>query len=384
MDLEQKLAVLKKADFLTYLRGSEQTQFIKECKEVHLKPGGILFHEKDPGNSMYVILSGEVLIYKENKVIARRGDGEIFGELSLIDSAPRSATVESVSDASFLEITKEQFHRYFASNSKILFSLLKIIAHRFIIDIHELDSVYQKIKIRAQELEESNQELQSFAYIASHDLQEPLRKIVAFGDRLSSKAVDMDEEGKKYLERMQYSASRMKDLIHDLLQYSNVMVKESSFELMDLNNTISDVLVDLEDQISRTHGQINVEAMPTLEAVPFQMRQLFLNLIGNALKYHKNGVNPIIRITSSLNEDGNWNIWVEDNGIGIDEKYFDRVFKVFERLHNKSDYEGTGIGLTICKRIVNRHGGRISLKSQLQKGTRFKIILPAKQALVKS
>lgn len=379
MEFNQKLNILKRFEFLNYLGPSEQKNFARDCEEINLKAGEILFREKDSGDSMYVILLGEVWIYKENTMVAKRGCGDIIGELSLIGSHPRSATVECVVDSSFLKITRAQFEFYFTSNSKILVSLLKVIARRFIADINALDSVYQNIKIHAKNMEESNKELQSFAYIASHDLQEPLRKIIAFGDRLSSHAVHMDDDGKMYLDRIVTSSLRMKELINDILQYSNVMAGDNLFEEVDLNKVIGNVLLDLEGQIAQTQGEIKFNDMPSLEAIPCQMQQLFQNLISNSLKYHRRGISPVINITSTSTDNNHCKITIEDNGMGIEEKHYDRVFKIFERLHGKSSYEGTGIGLALCKKIIGRHGGEINLESQPQQGTKFKIILPVKQ-----
>jgi signal transduction histidine kinase len=376
------MKILNEVKLLTQLPEDEQIKFIRNCRQINLKAGEILFNENDSGTSMYVILSGEITIFKGNTIIAQRGRGEIFGELSLIESTPRSATIKSSANTSLLEITQKHFSSYFASNSKILLSLLKIIAKRFIIDINKMNSVYQGIKGIASELEESNSELQSFACIASHDLQEPLRKIIAFGDRLSSKNHQLDDEGKDYLSRMQTSADRMRNLIDDILEFSNVTAQESLFEQTDLKIVINEVLLNLEDRQEQTKGQINVNEMPSLEAIPFQMRQLFQNLISNSLKYHRQEVTPVVNITSSYKEDNKLSITIEDNGIGIDEKYFDRVFKMFERLHGKNSYEGTGIGLAICKKIVDRHGGEIFLEKPAHEGTKVNIILPLRQSLL--
>jgi signal transduction histidine kinase len=382
MDFNKILKILSDVKFLAHIPEDEQNKFIRDCKQINLKAGEPLFHEKDLGSSMYVVLSGEVSVYKGDTAIAKRRRGELFGELSLIESTPRSATVKSSANTSLLEITKEQFDSHFASNSKILLFLLKIIAKRFIVDINKMDSVYQGIKVHARELEESNSDLQRFAYIASHDLQEPLRKIMAFGDRLNRKAPQLDNEGKDYLSRMQTSAERMKRLIDDILKYSNVTAQENLFEHVDLKTIIDEVLLDLEDQIVKTCGKIKLNEMPSLEAIPFQMRQLFQNLISNSLKYHRKGVRPVVNITSSSIEGDQWNITIEDNGIGIKEKYFDRVFKMFERLHGRNSYEGTGIGLAICKKIVRRHGGKIALEKPAHEGTKINIILPVRQNLL--
>jgi len=222
-------------------------------------------------------------------------------------------------------------------------------------------------------------ELENFSSIASHDLQEPLRKIIIFGDRLQSRIPQSDEKSKDYLERMQISALRMRSLVEDLLQYSKTGADEKLFEVTDLKEVVNKVLDDLEARMHETQGKVNVRNLPVIEADPIQMHRLFLNLIGNALKFHRKGVPPVINLDTACEGDGRCVISVEDNGIGIDEKHADKIFKPFERLHGRSTYEGTGIGLTICNKIVSRHGGEIAVKRQSPDGVVFRIILPEKQ-----
>jgi signal transduction histidine kinase len=221
-------------------------------------------------------------------------------------------------------------------------------------------------------------ELEDFSSMASHDLQEPLRKIVAFGDLLRPRIADSDEQSRNYLERMQSAALRMRNLIDDLLQFSRIESAEKSYEATDLNAVVDDVLDDLEARIKDTQAEINIKHLPVVEADPVQMHQLFLNLIGNALKFHREGVPPVINLDTNCEGDGRCVIMVEDNGIGIEEEHIDKIFKPFERLHGRNTYEGTGIGLTICNKIVSRHGGQILIKRQPD-GVIFQVILPEKQ-----
>jgi len=237
----------------------------------------------------------------------------------------------------------------------------------------------QRMNAYAKKLEESNQDLQDFAHIASHDLQEPLRKILTFGDLLKFSISEGDDKGRGYLERMQKSTARMKAFIEDLLQFTQLGSKATAFEPTDLNGVVKRVLEDLETRIVETQGTIKVKSLPVIETDSMQMYQLFLNLIGNGLKFHREGVAPVINLDGSRNDDGMWEITVEDNGIGIEEKYVDKIFKPFERLHGRGTYEGTGIGLTICNKIVTRHGGQISFKRQSRNGITFCISLPEKQ-----
>ncbi len=229
------------------------------------------------------------------------------------------------------------------------------------------------------ELKRSNAELEAFASTASHDLQEPLRKVITFGDRLKNKLSDLDPQAKNDLERMQNATERMQLFINDLLKYSRVSSQTSAFEKVDLNKLVEKVLEDLEVRISETKGTVNIVTLPTLEIDPFQIHQLFLNLVGNALKFHREGVSPVVTLDSFYDGNGNWQIKIEDNGIGFEEKYADRIFEPFKRLHGRDAYEGTGVGLAICRRIVNHHDGEITVQSCPEKGTKFLISLPEKQ-----
>ncbi|MDQ3013227.1 MAG: CHASE3 domain-containing protein [Acidobacteriota bacterium] len=231
-----------------------------------------------------------------------------------------------------------------------------------------------------QELGRSNRELQDFAYVASHDLQEPLRKIQAFGDRLKSKyGPALNDEGRDYLDRMQNSARRMHTLINDLLEYSRVATKGQPFTPVDLNQVASDVLGDLEVRVQQSGGRVEMGELPVMDADPLQMRQLLQNLIGNALKFYRPEQPPVVRVTAEGTEDGLCLIAVADNGIGFEEKYLDRIFTPFQRLHGRSEYEGTGMGLAVCRRIAERHGGTITAQSTPGQGTTFLVTLPLKQ-----
>ncbi|MDX2213449.1 MAG: PAS domain S-box protein [Oculatellaceae cyanobacterium bins.114] len=236
-------------------------------------------------------------------------------------------------------------------------------------------------------LEASNRELQDFASVASHDLQEPLRKIQAFGDRLRAKYAEvLTDEGQDYLQRMQNAAKRMQTLINDLLTFSRVTTKAQPFMPVNLTAIVRDVLCDLEIQIQRVGARLELGDLPTIDADPLQMRQLFQNLISNALKFHGQA-SPIVQINAQIqpmNSDRPFSqgtqhqceITVSDNGIGFDEKYLDRIFTVFQRLHNHSEYEGTGVGLAICRKIVERHGGQIQAHSAPGQGAAFVVTLP--------
>ena len=237
-----------------------------------------------------------------------------------------------------------------------------------------------QVQVRTAELERSAEELTNFAYIASHDLQEPLRKIIAFGDRLAAKFDSvLNDTGRDYIERMQKSAIRMKGLIDDLLHFSRVTIRSTPFQEIDLNAVIAEVLSDLEVQIERTKGRVEVDTLPRIEGGKFQMRQLFQNLISNGLKYHTEEAAPVIKIKYAGSDNGFEEIYIEDNGKGFDEKHLERIFRPFERLHGHSEYGGTGMGLAICHKIVEHHKGQITAKSQPNQGATFIVKLPSKQ-----
>ncbi|WP_276496299.1 PAS domain-containing sensor histidine kinase [Pontibacter litorisediminis] len=258
----------------------------------------------------------------------------------------------------------------------------------FIHDITQQKLSEERLRRYAAELERSNRELQDFAYVSSHDLQEPLRKIQAFGDRLKTKEYEnLSDQGKDYVERMLNAASRMQNLINDLLDFSRVTSKAKPYVQVDLEKVLQEVLSDLEIVIEKTGAQITHTPLPTIDADPTQMRQLFQNLISNAIKFRKEGVKPEIHITASelhLKErltstpgDELVEVRIQDNGIGFDEKYLDRIFNIFQRLEGQK-YEGSGIGLAIVRKIAIRHGGDITARSQPNVGTTFIITLAKK------
>lgn len=240
-----------------------------------------------------------------------------------------------------------------------------------------------------ESLRRSNRELEQFASVASHDLQEPLRKIQAFGDRLQTRCVhELGEQGTDYLARMLASAGRMRSLIDALLTFSRVTTKAQPFVEVDLAATTEDVVSDLENQVQRGGGRIEVGEMPRLEADPLQMRQLMQNLIGNGLKFARPDTPPVVRVESRMLEATGGNgeeaiprceISVSDNGIGFEEVYLDRIFELFQRLHGRQEYEGTGMGLAIVRKIVERHGGTITAKSTPGNGATFLVTLPLRQ-----
>ena len=251
----------------------------------------------------------------------------------------------------------------------------------FLLDITQRKRAEMKLLEQADKLARSNAELEQFAYVASHDLQEPLRKIQAFGDRLKTKyEAGLGPEGLDYLTRMQNAAARMQVLIQDLLSLSRVASNSKPFTSVDLNDVVRTVVSDLEMRINDANGRLDIGSLPVIFGDRGQMAQLFQNLIGNGLKFRKPGETPLVRIESQVQAlpsgAPGWQITVQDNGIGFDEKYRDRIFQIFQRLHGRNEYEGTGIGLAICRKIVDRHGGSILASSSPGEGAKFTITLP--------
>ena len=250
-------------------------------------------------------------------------------------------------------------------------------------DTSEQKEIDDALRETTRQLEVSNRELQDFAMVASHDLQEPLRKVQMFGDKLKRKySAQLSAEGLDWLTRMMNAAMRGQSLIQGLLAFSRVTTKAQPPVPVDLCETAREVASDLEARIADAGGQVEIGQLPTIEADPLQMRQLLQNLIGNALKFRKPGEPPVVKLDARSMGRGGYEIEVTDNGIGFEQKYVDRIFKLFQRLHERGVYEGSGMGLAICRKIVERHGGTITARSAPGAGTTFLIDLPAQQPAI--
>jgi signal transduction histidine kinase len=260
-----------------------------------------------------------------------------------------------------------------------------------VIDLTEQKVYESQLKQFTAELQRSNQDLEQFAYVASHDLQEPLRKIRAFGDRLTTKYQSrLEEQGSDYVARMQSAAARMQVLIEELLAFSRVSRPVNFSENLDVNEIMSEIRDDLEAQIKREKAVLVTGPLPAIRGERSQIKRLFQNLISNGIKFHKNGKGSQVEVTGSVVRGGDVQnefnvqlpklkyakIEVRDDGIGFDEKYIEKIFTIFQRLHGRTEYEGTGIGLAICRKIVGNHGGFITARSAENEGSIFIVILP--------
>jgi signal transduction histidine kinase len=257
-------------------------------------------------------------------------------------------------------------------------------------DITQSELMELELRQNIKTLNQSNKELEEFAYVASHDMQEPLRKIQTFGERLQTKYGDvLTDDGKVYLNRIMSSAEIMRSLIDNLLEFSRITRRTQIFEPTDLNIIIKTVSNELELLFDETNAKLVVDSMlPLIEAIPLQMRQLFTNLISNAIKFRKKDTDPVIHISCRLtdneerkkhmlhNDINYYSISIADNGIGFEQDYAEKIFQIFQRLHGKSEYPGSGIGLAICKKIIDHHQGAIYAEGEPQKGATFTIILP--------
>jgi light-regulated signal transduction histidine kinase (bacteriophytochrome) len=257
-------------------------------------------------------------------------------------------------------------------------------------EINERRISEEKVTLLNQQLLENNnslkatiEELDRFAYVASHDLQEPLRKILVFSDKLlTSHGPHVSEDMQRYMEKIVKASERMQKLINDLLIFSRQVDDKNSFEEVDLTELLSEVLSDMEIEIEKHSATIKLDALPTVWAIKSQMQQLFQNLVSNGIKFRKKEGVPVVSIYKEIYSSAAVSrpfhrIVVEDNGIGFDDKYADEIFVVFKRLHSYHEYEGTGVGLSICKKIIDRHKGRISAESKSNEGSKFIIELPA-------
>ena len=256
----------------------------------------------------------------------------------------------------------------------------------------QLAELNKQLDERNQELQHSNAELQQYAYVSSHDLQEPLRKISLFIQRIERQDYAiLSDNSKRLFEKISEATERMRESLRDLLDYAS-LGREVEFEPVDLNLVINGILKDLEAAIAQKEASLQVDEMPVIKAIPLQMQQLFYNLVGNALKYTRTGVAPVIQVTARLldaaavrqlpaslqlaPERPYYEFKVQDNGIGFEEQYAAQIFTIFKRLHSKQEFSGTGIGLALCRKVVQNHGGAIYATAKEGEGATFAVLLP--------
>ncbi len=232
------------------------------------------------------------------------------------------------------------------------------------------------LEAKADELARSNQELEQFAYVASHDLQEPLRMVSNYTQLLARRYRDkLDDDANEFIDYAVDGAKRMQALIHDLLQYARVGTRGKEFKPAAGSAIVEDALANLASAVAEAEATIAVDPLPILICDASQLAQVFQNLIANAIKFRRPDTEPRVRISAARSDEA-WTISVADNGIGIEPRFFDRIFQMFQRLHGRTEYPGTGIGLALCKKIVERHGGRIRVASEPGHGTTFSFTIP--------
>ena len=284
--------------------------------------------------------------------------------------------------AIFVELYQKT-HRLIAQEQKLI-----TINKNLEAEIIERKSSEEKVKAlnlqllqNIDKLEDVNKDLDRFAFMASHDLQEPLRKIRTFSDLLFNKYHEsIDADGKKYLDKIQQAAQRMQMLIQDILTFSKATVDKREFTESDMNRLLNNVLEEMKPMLEEKKAQVHVEPLPTLRVNPVLIHPLFYNLISNSIKYCKKDTAPVLKIYATRDDQQSENkycrIYFEDNGIGFDQKYAEQIFLMFKRLHHTREYEGTGIGLALCKKIVEEHKGFISAKSKINEGSTFIVSFP--------
>jgi light-regulated signal transduction histidine kinase (bacteriophytochrome) len=293
--------------------------------------------------------------------------------------------------AVFVDLYKKN-HRLLAQEQKLVAinKNLELEIHERKVSEEKVKELNHKLLENIERLENANRDLDRFAFMASHDLQEPLRKMLMFSDRLSHKYSEvLDAEGQMYIRRIQLAGERMQALIKDILLFSKTTIEKPVFVSSNLNEILSEVLNEMEHAITEKNAIIDLQSLPTLLVNPVLMRPLFHNLISNALKYSRKDVQPLVRVYSEFsatesNGKGDsksryCRIYVEDNGIGFEQKYSEQIFGMFKRLHLHSEFEGTGIGLALCKKIVEEHNGFITARSKVNEGSVFIISLPVLQ-----
>lgn len=339
------------------------------------------------------------LTSERNLAVAREGKRRM-------DLIRQHVAMMTSTEQTLMEMRNKQAERSFRNTLLIIFAvslltlLTLVVSYRLLEqelvrrqqNEDQLRDYETKLQTQIRQLEASNEELERFAFVASHDLQEPLRKIQSFSNLITDRYGHLfDTNSTMYMGKITNSAQRMSKLIKDLLNFSRISNHQDNFKSVPLGDIVQRILDDQELRIKGLDVRIEVASLPIVPAVPSQMDHLFNNLISNALKFIRSDVQPVLRIQAKAVNGEDYHglipgepyvqITVEDNGIGFDEKYREHIFKVFQRLHGKSAFDGTGIGLAICKRVVLYHNGYITAYSQPNQGSTFVVVLPERQLL---
>ena len=334
----------------------------------------------------YFILDSSGVIKNVNKTGAQilgRWGGDVTGNSFLYFVKPEFIKIYSkYREKAIRTLDKQSFELELIKKDRSTFNVLiemSVKENNFklaVIDISVLKKTEERLKRTVKELQRSNEELESFAYITSHDLQEPLRTIVSYAQLIQRHYEgQLDKDADEFIEFMVGGAARMKEMIQGLLDYSRVGTRGHDFKEFPAKTALNYALSNLGAAISEVNAEITIDSLPVIFADESQIIRVFQNLIGNALKFRKERVRPLIHI-SAWKEDNEHVFSVSDNGIGLEEQYSNKIFEVFKRLHAIGEYQGAGIGLAIVKRIIDRHGGRIWVKSELGKGSTFYFTLP--------
>lgn len=371
-------------------------ELISETEKMH----HFGMYSYDPITDVFSWSDGVYTLFDVNKEANPSPNYEFFKQFILLEDRPKMEDIRN----NILPDTTE-YENVFSIQTekgeiKILLDIVKVLRNteneivKYIGSLRDItkESLYEReLQKNIKDLNNSNKELEDFAYVASHDMQEPLRKITTFSTRLYDKFnQQLGEEGKNYLERMNVAANNMRILIENLLEISRTSREDHYFASTDINKVLQSAINELELSIEEHNVNITIpKKLPVIEAVPSLIQQLFSNLINNAIKFRSGGTPAIIidskkihkneRESLLLPEKTFFEITVSDNGIGFEQEYAERVFQIFQRLHGKAEYPGSGIGLSICKKIVDKHNGVIYAKSEPGRGTTFFIILPEKQ-----
>lgn len=363
-------------------------QFITtKFSQFHIKEKNFQSLYNVDGNNIVTNLSNENILFSDITTIRENISKNLYytGKLEVIENNNKQKTISTIYPVNimgvrfgiiFSEKTSDIF--YNSIQKALIISIITISI--FLFTLFLILFLVKESREKEKNLTRINKELEELTLISTHDLQEPLRKIQVFGDRLRVRyAEHLGDTGKDYIERMQTSASRMQTMLNELLTYSLLSTKINRYTMVDLNNTMKDVMADLETMIEKEGARITISKLPVIEAVPMQMQQLLQNLLSNSIKFHKQTQPPIVKINAEIVDNQRIKIIIIDNGIGFDMSFYNKIFRPFQRLQSRASFEGTGIGLAICKRIVDLHNGTILAKSTLGVGTRFEVELPITQ-----